>query len=380
MKRVTVLGGYGIFGARISAGIAMTHGLRLRIAGRDRDRGGQFAERVGADFQHCELNNESSLHRCIEESDLVIHTAGPFQGKDYQVAQACAERGIHYLDIADARDFVCGIKTLDREARDRGVVVGSGASSLPTITYALVKELSPQFSKISSIQIALSPGNQNPRGGSTIGAILSYLGHPIPVWIEGSWIKRYGWKDCLKLEFPPNVGVRNVYNCDVPDLELLPNQWAADTVRVHAGLELNIFNIILSTLATLRRFHLVPNLRQLAPLFLRLSMILFNWGSKNGSLAVWVRGRSQEGEEIERKIAIITDDDGPAIPSCPAILLARKILIGPGLPSGAYPCVGHLSLDEILTHLATFDIWCSRDDGKGGWSPPLRDNLGARTG
>ena len=79
------------------------------------------------------------------------------------------------------------------------------------------------------------------------------------------------------------------------------------------------------------------------------------------TLGIWVRGSNRHGQQIERKIAIVTDDDGPATPSCPAILLARKLLLGPGLPPGAYPCMGHLRLDEILAHLRPLGIWCARD-------------------
>ena len=94
----------------------------------------------------------------------MIHAAGPFQGSDYRVAEACLRSGAHYLDLADARDFVAGIGQLDEEARRRGLLVASGVSSTPAITSTLIRELSPEFSRIDEIHTALSPGNQNPRG------------------------------------------------------------------------------------------------------------------------------------------------------------------------------------------------------------------------
>jgi short subunit dehydrogenase-like uncharacterized protein len=55
-------------------------------------------------------------------AELVIHTAGPFQGQDYGVvAAAVAAAGAHYIDLADGRRFVCDFPAaLDaafREAR-----------------------------------------------------------------------------------------------------------------------------------------------------------------------------------------------------------------------------------------------------------------------
>ncbi|HZF99242.1 MAG TPA: hypothetical protein VEY92_13600 [Pseudoxanthomonas sp.] len=39
---------------------------------------------------------------------IVIHSAGPFQGCDYRVAEACLAAGVHCIDLADGRDFVAG--------------------------------------------------------------------------------------------------------------------------------------------------------------------------------------------------------------------------------------------------------------------------------
>ncbi len=132
--------------------------------------------------------------------------------------------------------------------------------------------------------------------------------------------------------------MRTVYACNVPDLELFPEAWQAGSVRFHAGLELGVINGALTVLRALRQLRLIPAPQRLAPLALRLSLLLYGRGSKNGALAVWVRGpakcaNAEPGsgrEEIEGKIALVTDDDGPATPSSPAILLARKLLVGEG--------------------------------------------------
>lgn len=281
------------------------------------------------------------------------------------MSRACLASRVHYLDLADAREFVCGIGVLDREAKARGLTMGSGASSVPTVTHALIHELASEFERIDELRLALSPGNQNPRGASTIGAVLSYLGATQRVCIDGEWQQRQGWGDRERLAFPPSVGLRDVYNCEVPDLELFPHVFDAHTVRFHAGLELGVMNRALSALRALRAARFVPPLERFAALALRLSLLLYRFGSKNGALAVWVRGvGAKDRSEIERSIALVTDDDGPATPSSSGILLARKLLLGDGLPTGAYPCMGQLTLTELLKHLEPLGIWCEVGDGK----------------
>jgi hypothetical protein len=158
------------------------------------------------------------------------------------------------------------------------------------------------------------------------------------------------------------VGRRRVYRCETPDLELFPSRWSARTVRFHAGVELNIINYTLSAIGRVRRIIPMPWLPRMAGVMTRLSRLLYRWGSKNGGLGVWITGTSSDGECIERSLAIVTDDDGPATPSSPGILLGRKILLEDALPKGAYPCVGLLPFGEIMRHLERFGIWHARGD------------------
>jgi saccharopine dehydrogenase-like NADP-dependent oxidoreductase len=181
MKKVAILGGTGIFGGRIAAGLAESPEIQVTIASRNPDRAASFADKIGARRVVCDATKMASVEAILKKVDLLIHTAGPFQGNDYRVAEVCIRAGVHYLDISDGRNFVCGVTALNAAAKERGVVVvvGSGASSVPAITHAMIEELATEFSSIETIQIALSPGNKNPRGPSTIGAILSYVGRPI---------------------------------------------------------------------------------------------------------------------------------------------------------------------------------------------------------
>ena len=261
----------------------------------------------------------------------------------------------------------------------------SGASSVPSITSALIRSALPAFARVDTIQIALSPGNQNARGASTIAAILSYLGRPIRVFEDGRWTERPGWSDRRVLDFPPPLGRRAIHVCDVPDLDLFPSAFGAQTVRFGAGVELDVFNRVLSMLGGMRQRGRLPHLPRHAQLFRWLSLCLYPFGSKRGALAVWVRGTAPDGTPIERRAAIVTDDDGPATPSGPSILLARRILDRGALAVGAFPCVGFFTLEELMEHLRPFGVWSASGDeegwatnnSKGSVSPTFRFSINA---
>ncbi len=274
--------------------------------------------------------------------------------------------GARTISTWPTRDFVAGIGRLDGDARRRNLLVTSGVSSTPAITSAMIADLAPEFSRIDRIQTALSPGNQNPRGAATIAAVLSYLGRKIRIWQDGQWIERPGWGDAMRLPFPLPVGRRRVCNCDVPELELFPAAFGAKTVRFAAGLELDILNYLLSACALPCRWFgldLVPHAR----LFLNVSLMLFPFGSTHGALAIWIYGRDHAEKKLERRIALVTDYDGPATPCSAAIVLATRILEAGPPRIGAFPCVGLLSLREILAQLQPLGIWCAYGD-ESGWS------------
>ncbi|HEX7000025.1 MAG TPA: saccharopine dehydrogenase NADP-binding domain-containing protein [Gammaproteobacteria bacterium] len=116
MGSLVVLGGYGNFGRRIVAALAPESGYRILIAGRSAERAERLAAEIGGRAEPLVVDRRGrSFAQELRRADakIVIHTAGPFQGQDYAVPRACIEAGCHYVDLADARTFVCGIGELD---------------------------------------------------------------------------------------------------------------------------------------------------------------------------------------------------------------------------------------------------------------------------
>lgn len=161
MHSILVLGGYGFFGARICRVLATNRSIRLLVGGRDAGKASALAQQLGLapdqaiaiDATVEDLAQQLAQHRV----DTVIHTAGPFQGQDYRVAQAAIAAGANYIDLADGREFVAGITQLDAQARERAVLVTSGASSLPALSSAVVDRYLGRFRQLTSIRMASLP-------------------------------------------------------------------------------------------------------------------------------------------------------------------------------------------------------------------------------
>jgi saccharopine dehydrogenase-like NADP-dependent oxidoreductase len=361
MHTVLVLGGYGFFGTRISEALASDRSVRLLVAGRDARRAAALATKLGLSPEQAgSLDaNDPELARRLEQIgvETLINTAGPFQSQHYTVAMAAIEAGCHYIDLADGREFVTGIERLDGLARDRGVTVISGASSVPALSSAVIDRYLPQFERLDSIEFGISSGGRTP-GLATVRGVFSYAGKPFREWRNGGWRTTYGWLDLRCHRFPAPIGLRLLGSCDIPDLALFPQRYpTARTVGFHAGFANSVCHLIVWGLAALVRVRILRSLVPFAAPLSRISYWLEPLLSDQGGMFVCLSGEGPGGRLLHVNWSLLArHNHGPYIPCGAAIALARKLAGGAGLPIGAMPCVGLLSVKEFLAPLRNLDV------------------------
>ncbi len=348
-----VIGGHGFFGSRLVERLARRPELSIVVAGRnvraaealvERLRGTSKAELRAAAIDIDSPSLAADLRRLAPR--VVVHTAGPFQRQDHRVSRACIEAGAHYIDLADGRAFVAGIAELDDAATAAGVLVTSGASSVPALSSAAADRLARGLVEVHAIDIGISPGNRTERGRSTVEAILGYCGQPLPC---SGGITTFGWSGSRRHRYPAPVGQRLLSPCDVPDLMLLPARYAGSPrVRFGAGLELALMHRSMNAMAALARLGLVPDWSAHAGWLTRVADALRGFGTDAGAMHVQVRGLDEDGLRVERTWQLVaTDGDGPSVPTLAAAALVRKLADGTLARTGAMPCVGLLALADF---------------------------------
>jgi hypothetical protein len=352
MKSIVVLGGYGNFGRRIVAALAREPECRVLVCGRNIELATRVARQEGGGAEplslDCHAASFSSELRRIGAA-VVIHTAGPFQRQGYAVPQACIAAGSHYIDLADGREFVCGIQALAAPARANDVLVVSGASSLPALSSAVVDRLKTRFSSIDSIDHGITSGAKPP-GQATMAGVLDYAGRPLNEWRDGEWKTVFGWQGLARRLYPSPVSARWISHCDVPDLELFPQRYRpVRTVQFRAGVAPagSMFGLWLAS--WLVRIGLIRTLATYVPILHRAARHYEKFGSKCSAMHVTVRGLDLDGRPAVHTWSLLAEHDhGPFIPTFPAIALARKILRNQTAARGAMPCMGLLTVEEIL--------------------------------
>jgi hypothetical protein len=348
--KVVVLGGYGNFGAVIAAMLARDGRFDVVVAGRDAEAAARFATGIGATGARLDARDpqlRTQLANC--SPDLVISTAGPFQGQDYGVARAVLACGAHYIDIADGREFVCGFGALDGEARERGLLAVSGASSVPALSAAVVDRYAGEFEALDEIDIVISASSKVP-GLATTEGVLRYCGEPMGRWVGGAWTVAHGWQGLRRHEFAASPMKRWICDCDVPDLQLFPDRYpGVRSVRFGAGVELAAVQLGLWALSGLVRTGVVRDASRYARPLRGVAVALQFLGSGRSAMSVRLRGTGRDGRGRVRKWELAAGgDDGATVPCLAAVALAKKMARGELTMRGAMPCVGLLSLDEYL--------------------------------
>ncbi len=363
--RVLLIGATGQFGRRIAAELAGDVVIQLIVAGRDAAALATLADALTAAHPDGGVQTATVDVSAADlpvrlqalAPQLVIHTAGPFQGQDYHVAEAALRAGAHYVDLADGRQFVAGIGAIDALATSCGRWAIAGASSVPGLSAAVIAALLPRFSRLDAVESAISPGNRTERGLATTRAILGYVGKPYPALIDGQWQPVIGWQSLRRMQIP-GCGTRWFARCEVPDLAILPQRHPSlRHCDFRAGLELRRMHLGLWAASWLVRGKLLPSMQPWAAPLLRLSNRWLRAGSDTGVMLIDLRGLDAAGRPLTLRWRIVADaGSGPQIPATPAVVLARKLARRQLPGAGAVPCLDLFTLDDCLDALRPFPI------------------------
>ena len=356
-NRTLILGGYGNFGKRI-AGALCRDGYSVIIAGRNKDKVDAQVKALPhglAEAAVFKVDIDLASQLEILKPSVVINTCGPFQNSNYRVAEICINASIHYIDLADGRDFVTGITKLNEPAKQKHVAVISGASTVPGLSSAVIETFKHEFSVIENLTFGISPGQKAERGLATTQGILSYVGKPLKR-VTGDIKTRYGWQD-IYLQHYPTLGYRWMANCDIPDLDLLPQHYGIKTIHFSAGLELWPLHLGLWAISWLVRLDIPTRLPDYAEPLLKMSNWFDSFGSADGGMHIILSGKNHQGQSHHIKWFIIARDGyGPHIPTIPAIILAKKLADKKMMLDGATPCIGLVTLQEYANELKKYPI------------------------
>lgn len=360
-KTVMVLGASGNFGSKIADVLSNMHIPLILVGRREQQLNLLKSKMLQRDAKALvsiaivDVNKDIDNLLSSLKPFIVINTCGPFQSADYRIVTACISHDIHYIDLADSRDFVNHIEQFNLDAIAHHCLVVSGASTVPCLSDAVLMHYQSEFSHIESVTFGITPGQKAERGLATTQAILSYSGKPIAPF-SGQKKQQYGWQNVYRQTYPI-LGKRWMANCDIPDLDLLPKKYHLQSIQFSAGMENSFLHFGIWGLSWLVRLGVPLKLEKHATWLLKLSHFFDYFGTDAGGMHMIISGKDQHGKQKQINWFIVAKSGhGPHIPTIPAIVLAKKLVNGELHITGAMPCMGLVSLDEYLLALKNYDI------------------------
>ncbi len=365
---VLIIGGYGTFGGRLVRLLVDEPHLTLIVSGRSAEKAARFCSTLTsqATLNPVSFDRDGDISSQLEvlRPDLVIDAAGPFQAmgrEPYRLVKSCLDLGVSYFDLADASTFVREIDRFDQEARSKSLVVLSGLSTFPALTFAVLRHLAEGLVRIDQITMGVAPSPHAGVGLNVIRGLASYAGRPVPLLRGGSLSAAYGLAESRRLTIAPPgqvpLGSRIFSLVDVPDLTLAGRSFPElDSVWVGAGTHPALLHRGLGALSWLVRLGLLPGIGPLAGIFHRVKSVL-RWGEDRGGLIVAVEGETESGVKVSRSWHLIAEGDaGPFIPTLPAVAVVKSMLDGNFPPSGARPATETVRLSDLVPLFASLRI------------------------
>ena len=123
---------------------ALKQGLRPILAGRSAEKLQQLAVKQNLEWRVFDLKGASNLEKQLQDVDLVLNVAGPFNQTSLPLAQACIANKVHYLDITNELEVLQQLYALDEAAKRAGIVVLGGIGYGTVTTNFLAKKLAEQ--------------------------------------------------------------------------------------------------------------------------------------------------------------------------------------------------------------------------------------------
>src|SRR5262249_25568225 len=135
--RIVVYGGSGFFGRLVVEDLLKHSDAEITIASKNPRlvRFHPYDSRVR--FAISDVDNQESVAAVIKGADAVICCIGPFQGMSLNLLRACIDSRVHYIDMADNRDFVFRSLCLSDQIKQAGIMAFVGCSVVPGMSSLL---------------------------------------------------------------------------------------------------------------------------------------------------------------------------------------------------------------------------------------------------
>lgn len=329
MRRVVVIGA-GFFGGLVSRRLA-ERGLAPLVAARS-----------SADLR-LDADDARSLREALRAGDVVVDTAGPWQGRTTALLDAAIERRFDLVDLAESLTWAERVLGYGERASSAGVRLLPACSAVAAVAAACVRA-SGVFAP-REVDLFLAPASAETASPATVRSFVASLGAPIRTLRDGRLVVVRGYTETRAFPGSNRRGALVESAVSV----LLPLAWPSLT-RAEMWVDPNT-PLGRRALATAARVPPAAALaRAVAP-----RVDARRLGRHQGTFAVTVRG----GDGV-RTIVLSAPRGSYRIATEPAVMAVESLARGDTLPLGVVTPPSQVPADALLDRLREQGITVER--------------------
>ena len=240
------VGGTGRVGSSAAAALLRQEpGVALVLAGRTESSFAAAVERhpslrsTSCAFAACDRSDRASLAAVIAGADLVVHSAGPFQGggDGCAVLDAAIEQGVPYLDVCDDAEYAKACKSRSKAAANAGVPCVTTGGIYPGVSNLMAAEMIEQNRRAASLAEGANEveyvlynyfcSGSGGAGDTILATSYMLCGEDVVCWDKGERVVTRPATQRKVVDFGKKCGKREVFLYNLPETASAREVWNA---------------------------------------------------------------------------------------------------------------------------------------------------------
>ncbi|NOY61773.1 MAG: NAD-dependent epimerase/dehydratase family protein [Gammaproteobacteria bacterium] len=344
-KKIAVIGASGTLGQLITALLQAEFADAQIIAASRHQSPPEGSDQAALEHRYLDLEEPETFSAALDDVDLVIHAAGPFNHDPSELVHACLSKNIHYIDIAEDLNFIDRVRATTQNYQKEhsggsasSACIISGCSTVPGMV-ALLSQYFDSLPALSHINVYLNMGSANPVTPGLIQGLLQPLG-----------MKLSSGQRCFRRlrTRKHRDGIKKRYgNYPIPFHKGVEVAGHDIAVRFYVGFDRSYINYALAASSFIIPRLSPKRLKQLSSRLALPASLLRCCGSDEGRLVL--EACNTAGQCI-MEVEIIARQQGLTLPAAPSVWAARVLLDCPDQSASGYTELTQILSPEYATY------------------------------
>ncbi|CAK9081757.1 unnamed protein product [Durusdinium trenchii] len=195
--------------------------LEVAVGGRNKETWHRLRDRCpeAAQWSFVEVDHRDRKSvkeaMALQQWDVVVHTAGPFQGvTEPNILKEALELGVPYVDVCDDTELCKTAKSLAKSSVP--AIVSAGI--WPGVSALMVREAYERLGSIEDLEMSFYTAGTGGAGPTIVSATFLLLAEPPLNYQAGQEVRAEPWGQRRLVDFGPGVGQQPVHLLDEPEV------------------------------------------------------------------------------------------------------------------------------------------------------------------